>query len=104
VPSLVSAALQEQNMLTEHHRAFRFAFPHKANPLIERAGEFQRGILSRALRGKSCYIVRHPYPISFPAFYEAVHPYCAETPVSLLRITPSSVKGEAAVRTLRPTS
>ena len=77
---LASATLQEQKALAEHYRAFKFAFPNKANPFIECARERLREILSRSLVGKEAFIVRHPYPVHFSDLYKALRPYCEQTP------------------------
>ena len=55
---------------------FRFAFPDAANPLIDSAGELERRALERALAGKPAYAVHHPYPVSIPALFDAMDPYC----------------------------
>lgn len=55
---------------------FRFAFPDAANPLIDSVGELERRALERALAGKPAYAVHHPYPVSIPALFDAMDPYC----------------------------
>jgi hypothetical protein len=85
VSRLVVASLQEQKTLAEHYRAFKFAFPSRVNPFIERSRECHRDILSRALRGKEVFIVRHPNPLQFPNLYEALHQYCEPTAGNFLR-------------------
>ncbi|MGH7449788.1 MAG: hypothetical protein ACRENG_00430 [bacterium] len=70
----------EQLPFVEHYLAFKFAFPDHKNEFIEHAHLLQTGILCRALLGKEAYVVRHPYPVSLPALYESMRPYC-ETPV-----------------------
>jgi hypothetical protein len=59
---------------------FRFAFPEKSNSIIENAETIQRDLLVKLLQGKEAYIVRHPYPFSIAALYEAMRPY-----ISLIR-------------------
>jgi hypothetical protein len=53
---------------------FRFAFPDRANPLIESAEERQRETLGRVLVGKDAYAVYHPYPVGIPALFDAISP------------------------------
>jgi hypothetical protein len=55
---------------------FRFAFPKAANSFIEQAEELQRSALRRAFVRKPCFAVRHPYPFSLDALFEAMSPYC----------------------------
>lgn len=102
VSRLVAASLREQKALTEHYLAFKFAFPLKSNPLIERARERQRDILLRALRRKSAYIVRHPYPVHFPDLYEALRPYCEQTPSNFTDTAPRLVARRDAQPAIRP--
>jgi hypothetical protein len=83
VPRLVVASLQEQKALAEHYRAFKFAFPAKTNPFLERAKECHREILARALHGKEAFIVRHPYPVQFSDLYDALCPHCEPAPANL---------------------
>jgi hypothetical protein len=56
------------------YRKFRFAFPERANPLIDGARDLQRALLHKALEGRPAWAVRHPYPVEIPALYEALRP------------------------------
>ncbi len=58
-----------------YYLMFRFAFPDQSNPLIENVEAIQRGLLTNLLKGKAAYLVRHPYPFSIAALYEAMKPY-----------------------------
>lgn len=55
---------------------FRFAFPDRINPIIEKAAQLERESLERVLAGKACYAVHHPYPVSLPALFDAMSPRC----------------------------
>jgi hypothetical protein len=70
-------SLQHERLdLMAAYLKFRFAFPDAANPLIEQAEELQRKALARAFADKPAYVVRHPYPFSLRALFEAMSPYC----------------------------
>ncbi|MFQ5649798.1 MAG: hypothetical protein ACE5IY_07635 [bacterium] len=71
------ASLQFELMpFMESYTAFKFAFPEKASEFVETAHEWQSEILSRALENKQAYVVKHPYPLSFEALYDAMRPFC----------------------------
>lgn len=70
-----SLAEEDQRLVSCYHK-FRFAFPGRRNELIEEAAERRREMLHEALRGRRAYEVRHPYPVSLPALYRALEPYC----------------------------
>src|SRR5204863_6464601 len=80
---LAAGTQEELKSLDETYRAFLFAFPGKPNQLIESAHQLQSSILGRALGKIDSYIVRHPYPVYFPALHEAMRPFCdaASAPV-----------------------
>ncbi|HKW62494.1 MAG TPA: hypothetical protein VJN89_08125 [Candidatus Acidoferrum sp.] len=61
--------------------AYRFAFPGQRNEFLERVGECSLASLTHALRGKENYMVRLPYPHSFPKLFRAIQPLfkCATT-------------------------
>ncbi len=69
----------EQMRFNEHYLAFKFAFPEAENTFVEQSSTYQYGVLSRALMGKETYTVRHPYPLTFSALYEAIKPFCEST-------------------------
>jgi hypothetical protein len=54
----------------------RFAFPEAVSELIEEAQSVERERLLEAFAGKPAYLVRHPYPTSLAALYDAMRPYC----------------------------
>lgn len=53
---------------------YRFAFPDRASPLVDRAPELERQLLAKALHGKPAHAVYHPYPARIPDLYRAVEP------------------------------
>jgi hypothetical protein len=55
---------------------FRFAFPERASQMIEQTADVERELLVQMLANKEAYEVYHPYPVSVPALYDAMHPYC----------------------------
>jgi hypothetical protein len=66
-------SLQEERMdFLSYYHSFRFAFPERPNPLVERTEELQRTMLTHMLANKEAYEVYHPYPFEIPALYEAV--------------------------------
>jgi len=73
---MISSIQHEQLPFMEHYLAFKFAFPEKENPFIERAHELQYDLLRRALAGKESYIVSHPYPVRFGELFAAMSPFC----------------------------
>lgn len=77
VADRMAFSLQHERLdLMTAYLKFRFAFPNDANPLIERAGELERELLESVLAGKRAYLVRHPYPVSIDALYDAMRPFC----------------------------
>ena len=75
VASRMVFSLEEERMpFMSYYYKFRFAFPDRANELIDRAEHLQRVRLRQALADKEAYEVYHPYPVSLPALYEAISP------------------------------
>lgn len=66
----------ELTPLLGHDTAYRFAFPHQRNELMERAAKDSFRLLARAINGKDAYIVRLPYPYAFPELFDAIQPLC----------------------------
>jgi len=73
---LFSLAEEDQRLQSCYHK-FRFAFPQRRNAHLERAHELRRALLSAALEGKHTFEVRHPYPVSLPALYQALAEVCS---------------------------
>ena len=74
---MVFSLQEEEASLKSTYRKYRFAFPERENPVLERTAELQRDALERVLAGKEAYEVLHPYPVSLPALYEAVAAVCS---------------------------
>lgn len=71
---MVSSLAYEREDLMSCYRKFRFAFPERANPLLDRADEIQRTLLGKALEGKRAYQVRHPYPAGLSDLFSVIEP------------------------------
>jgi len=71
---MLSSLVYEREDLMSCYRKFRFAFPERANPLLDRADEIQRALLAKALEGKRAYQVRHPYPAGLDDLFTAIDP------------------------------
>ena len=76
---MVYSLQEERADLMSWYRKFRFAFPDAPNRLLERAGELEAKLLTRALQNKEAYAVYHPYPVSIPLLFDAISPYCRRT-------------------------
>jgi hypothetical protein len=77
---MVHSLQYEQAVFLGYYRMFRFAFPDKANELIDHSEELQGNLLHRALAKKEAHVVYHPYPVSLPALFEALAPLCTLDP------------------------
>ncbi len=77
---MVFSLQEERTELLSYYRKFRFAFPERTNPLLEEAEAIQRELLGKALAGKECYQLVHPYPMSIPSLYDAVAPILEVSP------------------------
>jgi hypothetical protein len=73
---LHSLAEEDQRLSSCYHR-FRFAFPARRNEVLERAPELRRTLLHAAFERKNAFEVRHPYPVSLPALYDALAEVCS---------------------------
>ena len=71
---LATLAQHEEMRLLEHYLAFKFAFPERKSPLVERSSIRRAHIFARALEHKQTYTVRHPHPLVFSALYEQLRP------------------------------
>lgn len=74
---MVFSLQEERKDFMSYYLKYRFAFPKQSNSLISQAEEVQRSILLKVLAGKDTYAAYHPYPVSIPALFDVVHPYCA---------------------------
>lgn len=75
VQRMVYSLQYERLHFISNYLKFRFAFPARANSLIEQTEALEREALSGALAGKETLAVWHPYPLSFPALFEALSPF-----------------------------
>jgi hypothetical protein len=78
VQRMVFSLQYERLPLLSQYLKFRFAFPDKANQLIESAEDRQRELLKRAFADKQTYAVFHPYPVPIPALFEAIRPHLGQ--------------------------
>jgi hypothetical protein len=72
---LTSSICHEQLELFQGYLAYKFAFPERIVPLMERAPELLEALLRLALAGKESYLVLHPDPVSMPALFESMLPF-----------------------------
>lgn len=68
-----SSKVEYFDLLT-HYWKFRFAFPDRPNPLIERLQALELETLRQALGGKDTYRLAHPHPVSIPSLYDVIYP------------------------------
>lgn len=67
-------SLEEERLnFLSYYLKFRFAFPEAANDFIERRQQLERRLLLQALGSKTAYAVYHPYPVSIPSLFDALH-------------------------------
>jgi hypothetical protein len=88
---MVHSLQYEQSVFMGYYRMFRFAFPDRANDLVERTERLQSELLRAALGKKEAYTVAHPYPVSLPDLFEAVSPLIGQFPVSQPTVLQSTV-------------
>ncbi len=80
-------SLQHERLdLLAYYLKFRFAFPGRANDLIEQAEARQRELLTRMLAGKEAYAVHHPYPVAIASLFDTISPLLKEAPRPLASI------------------
>ena len=65
----------ERTHLMQYYRAYRFAFPERRNALLDEIEVRQAEALRDALRGRTVFEVRHPYPVSLAQLHDAMLPY-----------------------------
>jgi hypothetical protein len=64
----------ERSAFMNFYRMFRFAFPDRANALIDQAAQLGRELLAAALAGKPAHAVQHPYPVRLADLFDAIEP------------------------------
>lgn len=62
----------ERAPLDAAYEAWRFAFPHLQNPLLDTVDERERAALHHFLAGVEVCEVRHPYPVDLSALGDAI--------------------------------
>ncbi|MDT7581513.1 MAG: hypothetical protein QOK35_2777 [Pseudonocardiales bacterium] len=73
---MVSSLEFERARLSVAYQQFRFAFPERANPLLDTIRDRELALLTDALGDLPAYEIRHPYPVSLHDLYAAADPYC----------------------------
>jgi hypothetical protein len=74
VKRLVYVVCEELSELTRCYERFRFAFPDKVNPLLDRLASRIQGVATARLASKALYFVYHPYPVSPQSMFKALSP------------------------------
>lgn len=64
---------EHAGLLSTYHKHL-FAFPGSRNALLDRIEELYRQRAEEALRGRQCFTMRHPYPVSIEALRNGVEP------------------------------
>ena len=64
----------EWGELLLHYRAFRSALPGEGSRVLEEREARRDAVLSRAMAGRSAYVVSHPSPASLARLHDAVSP------------------------------
>lgn len=73
---MVFSLQYERGDLMGHYCRFRFAFPGRANRVLDDAEQLQRDRLTRMFADKPCHVVYHPYPVAIDELYESMRLYC----------------------------
>ena len=73
---MVFSLREEFAGLLSYYNKFRFAFPALSNRLIDQCLAVQPAELAKCFEGLESYRVSHPYPVSFPALFQQMSPYC----------------------------
>lgn len=76
IATRMTASLEyERRDLTSAYLQYRFAFPSRRSPLMERAAELEAQLLHRALDRLPAVTLRHPYPVAFHRLFDALAPH-----------------------------
>ena len=70
---MVFSVQEERDRFLSYYRKFRFAFPERANWLIDESERLQRELLVEAFAGKRAHAVFHPYPLRVSSLFERMH-------------------------------
>jgi len=74
---MLHSLAEEDQRMSSCYNKFRFAFPERRNAHLERAHDQRQALLRGTLEKKTAFEVRHPYPVSLPALYEALAEVCS---------------------------
>ena len=85
---MVSSLEFERARLTVAYQQFRFAFPDRANPLLDTIRDRELALLTEALADLPAYEIRHPYPVPLHDLYAAADPYCQRKDHRVTRTLP----------------
>lgn len=80
IERIIATNHAEWRGLLDYYVAYKFAFPHKLNPLLEDIDSRQRDLLNRALGNIATYEVLSPYPADFNELFSALEHTVAEAP------------------------
>lgn len=78
IPRLVASNVEEMEPFFQFYQAFKYAFPEKANPLIDNLESVLTTQLEIALNETQLFKVAHPYPVSFENLFNEMRPYCSQ--------------------------
>jgi hypothetical protein len=69
---MAASLAEERAPLMVHYRQFRYAFPDRSSPLLEKAGEIESRLLAERLDHVPSAKVTHPHPCDVHALGRAV--------------------------------
>lgn len=68
----------ELSRFFEAYLAYKFAFPGRANRLLEETEDIHRRLLASALEGREILQVLHPYPVVLKDLFRALAPFVSQ--------------------------
>lgn len=80
IERIITTNHAEWRDLLDYYIAYKFAFPHKLNPLLDEIDLRQRALLKRALGGIDSYEVFSPYPADLNELFGALEDTVVEAP------------------------
>jgi hypothetical protein len=72
---MVASVVYEHAQFFEYYEAFLFSFPRRRNAFLDEMATLHEKLLCQALEGTEAYEVKHPYPFSFEALFDAMRPF-----------------------------
>lgn len=69
---MLSSLEYERSTLLAYYRQFRFAFPDRPSPVLDRAPAIEAELAGRALRGLPAAWLRHPYPCDIASLFDPI--------------------------------